>query len=409
LDRASEIKMAQRIERGVQDAKAAILGSPAAITEVRSLGKALARRELGPREILDAGDDEEFDEEKATARLLRLVQRTTVLADREAALRAERRGATPLRKRQIDRELDQQRSRILDTLLEMNLGTKVIKRMVARLKTACDSIEPGAMGNGTGADLRHMRAIYERVCESTQRAEGAKAEFVQANLRLVVAIARRYANQGLQFLDLIQEGNIGLMRAVDKFEYRRGYKFSTYGTWWIRQAITRALADQARTIRIPVHMVESSKRLSQVNRRLLQDLGRSPTLEELAKGMGSTIAQVRQVRELVKEPISMDMPIGEEGNVSLSDFVPDNNARSPLDAALEECLRDQVQSVLAGLSPREQKVLRMRFGIDEKSDHTLEEVGRDFKVTRERIRQIEAKALDKLRRAHRRRELKGLV
>jgi RNA polymerase primary sigma factor len=409
LDRASEIAIAKRIEQGVRDANSAILGTSAAVAEVQSLGKALARLELGVRDVQDIGDDEEFDDDTATVHLLRLIERATDLAERETTLRAERRGATPGRRRQIGRELDEQRSRIVETLQEMNLGKKIMKRIVARLKAACDASENGTAENGSGADRRLARATYERVCESTRRAERAKAEFVQANLRLVVSIARRYSNQGLQFLDLIQEGNIGLMRAVDKFEYRRGYKFSTYGTWWIRQAITRALADQSRTIRIPVHMVESSKRLEQVNRRLLQDLGRAPTLEELAAGMGSTIAQVRQVRELVKEPLSMDMPIGEEGDANLSDFLPDDKALSPVDAALESSLRDRIQAVLAGLSPREQKVLRMRFGIGEKSDHTLEEVGRDFKVTRERIRQIEAKALDKLRRAHRRRELKPLV
>jgi RNA polymerase primary sigma factor len=397
LDRTREIEIAKRIEDGVRDAMTAVLGSPAALTEVQSIGKAIERRELGARDIFDIADEEEFDEEMATVRLLR----------RGASLRAERRGATPLRKRQIERELAEQQARSLETLKEMGLGKKIIKRMIVRQKEASDAGGNGAHEARYGVDARQMRAIYERIRESTERADRAKAEFVQANLRLVVAIAKRYTNQGLQFLDLIQEGNIGLMRAVDKFEYRRGYKFSTYGTWWIRQAITRAIADQARTIRIPVHMVETSKRLSQVNRRLLQDLGRAPTQEELAEGMGCSVAQVRQVWELVGEPVSMETPIGESGDARLADFIADDRALSPVDAALDAGLREQVQEVLSGLSPREQKVLRMRFGIGEKSDHTLEEIGRDFSVTRERIRQIEAKALDKLRRAHRRRDLKS--
>ncbi len=404
LDRASEIAIAERIEQGVRDANSAILATSAAVAEVQSLGRALARLELGPRDVLDVCDDEEFDDETATLRLSRLIKRATRLAEREASLNEERRAATAVRRRQLEREIDQQRSRITETLQEMNLGKNVMKRIVARLKAACDSDERGAPVNGTVTDFRRARDIYECVLESMQRAERAKAEFVRANLRLVVSIARRYSNQGLQFLDLVQEGNIGLMRAVDKFQYRRGYKFSTYGTWWIRQAITRALADQARTIRIPIHMVESSRRFAQVNRRLFQTLGRDPTLEELAEGMGSTIEQVLMVRGLVKDPISMDTPIGEEADASLSDFVPDDKAVNPLEAALESSLRDQIRAALAGLSPREQKVLRMRFGIGEKSDHTLQEVGRDFKVSRERIRQIEAKALGKLRRAHRHRE-----
>lgn len=409
LDRTREIEIAKRIEEAVRETTNAVLGSPAAIAEVQRLGKALEQRTLGPRDILDATDEEEFDEDQATERLLQLVRRATRLAECAASLREERRGAAPLRTREIERELSELRERSIETLKRMNLGRKVIQRMIARQKEAAESGGFGASDAPNGVDARQARATYERIRESMESADRAKAEFVRANLRLVVAIAKRYTNQGLQFLDLVQEGNIGLMRAVEKFEYRRGYKFSTYGTWWIRQAITRAISDQSRTIRIPVHMVESSKRLSQVTRRLVQDRGRSPSQEELAEAMGCSVDQVRQVRELVKEPASMETPVGEEGDTRLSDFIADDRAQSPVDAALDTALRDEVHDVLAALSPREQKILRMRFGIGEKSDHTLGEIGQVFNVTRERIRQIEAKALDKLRRAHRRKELKSFI
>ena len=257
--------------------------------------------------------------------------------------------------------------------------------------------------------LQDFRDTYLRIQKGERAAERAKAELVEANLRLVVSIAKKYTNRGLQFLDLIQEGNIGLMKAVDKFEYRRGYKFSTYATWWIRQAITRAIADQARTIRIPVHMIETINKLVRTSRYLVQEYGREPTPEEIAEKMELPIDKVRKVLKIAKEPISLETPIGEDEDSSLGDFIEDKGATSPSNAVVSMNLSEQTRKVLATLTPREEKVLRMRFGIGEKSDHTLEEVGQDFEVTRERIRQIEAKALRKLRHPSRAKKLVSFV
>ena len=253
------------------------------------------------------------------------------------------------------------------------------------------------LASETGLDIGEYRRIVQGVQKGEREARIAKKEMVEANLRLVISIAKKYTNRGLQFLDLIQEGNIGLMKAVDKFEYRRGYKFSTYATWWIRQAITRSIADQARTIRIPVHMIETINKLVRTSRQMLHEIGREPTPEELAEKLGMPLEKVRKVLKIAKEPISLETPIGDEEDSHLGDFIEDKNAILPIDAAIQSNLRETTTRVLASLTPREERVLRMRFGIGMNTDHTLEEVGQQFSVTRERIRQIEAKALRKLK------------